>query len=301
MTKTYRIRTTPGEDKNIRINVNQDFDFLEILSLKLRQDDVYTRFCADYGVIAGRVITNGGYGIPNANVSVFVPLTTEDENDPVISTLYPYKTVDQKNEDGYRYNLLPYRQDYQGHTPTGTFPDREDVLTRREVLEVYEKYYKYTVKTNESGDFMIIGVPLGQQVVMLDLDLSNIGCFSLSPSDLISLGRGGSGQFNGNRFKSSTDLDSLPQIVNQKKEVSVTSFWGETELCEVGITRVDFDLRDLGIEIKPHAIFMGSIFSNADEDFLKTNCKPKKDTGNLCDLVSSEGRILAIRQTIAYD
>ena len=301
MTKTYRIRTTPGEDKNIRINVNQDFDFLEILSLKLRQDDVYTRFCADYGVIAGRVITNGGYGIPNANVSVFVPLTTEDENDPVISTLYPYKTVDQKNEDGYRYNLLPYRQEYQGHTPTGTFPDREDVLTRREVLEVYEKYYKYTVKTNESGDFMIIGVPLGQQVVMLDLDLSNIGCFSLSPSDLIRLGRGGSGQFNGNRFKSSTDLDSLPQIVNQKKEVSVTSFWGENELCEIGITRVDFDLRDLGIEIKPQAIFMGSIFSSTEEDFLKSNCKPKKNTGNLCDMTTGTGRILALRQTINYD
>jgi hypothetical protein len=154
MTKSYRIRTQPGVDKNIRINVNQDFDFLEILSLKLRQEDVYTRFCADYGVVAGRVIVNGGYGVPNANVSIFIPLDAIDENDPVISTLYPYKAVDEKNEDGYRYNLLPYRKEYGGHTPTGTFPDREDVLTRSEVLEVYEKYYKYTVKTNESGDFM---------------------------------------------------------------------------------------------------------------------------------------------------
>jgi hypothetical protein len=90
MTKSYRIRTQPGVDKNIRINVNQDFDFLEILSLKLRQDDVYTRFCADYGVIAGRVIVNGGYGVPNATVSVFVPLDPEDEDDVVISTLYPW-------------------------------------------------------------------------------------------------------------------------------------------------------------------------------------------------------------------
>jgi hypothetical protein len=301
MTKTYRIRTTPGDDKNIRININQDFDFLEILSLKLRQDDVYTRFCADYGVVVGRVITNGGYGIPNVNVSVFVPLTTEDENDQVISTLYPYKTIDKKNEDGYRYNLLPYKAEYGGHTPTGTFPDREDVLKRSEVLEVYEKYYKYTVKTNDSGDFMIIGVPLGQQTVIMDLDLSNIGCFSLSPSDLIRLGIGASGQFNGQKFKSSTDLDSLPQIVNQKKEVNVTSFWGENELCDIGITRVDFDLRDLGIEIKPQAIFMGSMISSTEEDFLKSNCKPKKNTGNLCDLTTGAGKILAIRQTIDYD
>ena len=301
MTKTYRIRTTPGDDKNIRININQDFDFLEILSLKLRQDDVYTRFCADYGVVVGRVITNGGYGIPNANVSVFVPLSAEDETDPVISTLYPYKRIEQKNEDGYRYNLLPYIQEYEGHTPTGTFPDREDVLTRKEVLEVYEKYYKYTVKTNESGDFMIIGVPLGIQTIMLDLDLSNIGCFSLGPADLIRLGRGASGQFNGNKFKSSTDLDSLPQIVNQKKDINVSSFWGEQEICDIGITRVDFDLRDLGIEIKPQAIFMGSLVSSTEEDFLKANCKPKKNTGNLCDMTTASGKILALRQTINYD
>jgi hypothetical protein len=301
MTKSYRIRTQPGTDKNIRINVNQDFDFLEILSLKLRQEDVYTRFCADYGVVAGRVIVNGGFGVPNANVSIFVPLESIDETDPVISTLYPYKAVDQKNEDGYRYNLLPYRKEYGGHTPTGTFPDREDVLTRSEVLEVYEKYYKFTVKTNESGDFMIIGAPLGIQTLVLDLDLSNIGCFSLRPADFIRAGLAGPEQFNGDQFKSSTDLGSLPQLVNIKNDIDITSFWGENDLCNIGITRADFDLRDFGIDIKPHAIFMGSIFSTSEEDFLKTNCKPKKNSGNLCDLVSASGTILAIRQTINYD
>ena len=96
MTKSYRIRTTPGIDKNIRINVEQDFDLIEILSLKLKQEDVYTRFCADYGVIAGRVIANGGYGVPNVSISVFVPLSAQDENDPIISTLYPYKRSNQK-------------------------------------------------------------------------------------------------------------------------------------------------------------------------------------------------------------
>ena len=301
MTKSYRIRTQPGIDKNIRLNVNQDFDFLEILSLKLKAEDVYTRFCADYGVVAGRVIVNGGFGVPNVTLSIFVPLDSVDENDIVISTLYPYKTPQGKNEDGYRYNLLPYIQEYGGHTPTGTFPSRNDVLSRTEVLEVYEKYYKYTVKTNESGDFMIIGVPLGIQTIVMDLDLSNIGTFSLRPADLIREGLATAEQFDGDKFKSSTDLASLPQIINSQKDIDVTSFWGEEDLCNIGITRVDFDLRDLGINIKPHVIFMGSIFSTTEEDFLKTNCKPKKDTGNLCDLVSAPGSILAIRQTIDYD
>jgi hypothetical protein len=301
MSKNYRLRTTPGIDKNIRIKVDQDFDFIEILSLKLKQSDVYTRFCADYGVVAGRVIANGGYGVPNVTVSVFVPLSIEDSEDPVISTLYPYKTLTDKNEEGYRYNLLPYVQEYGGHNPTGTFPDREDVVSDSTVLEVYEKYYKYTVRTNDSGDFMIVGVPLGQQIVVMDMDVSNIGCFSLRPSDLIRMGMGSEGQFEGSSFKSSPDLDSLPQIVNEKKEVEVTSFWGDDELCNIGITRVDFDLRDLGIQIEPQAIFMGSMFSTTDEDALQTNCKPKFDTGNLCDLVTAPGTILAIRQTIYTD
>jgi len=72
MTKSYRIRTAPGTDKNIRVNINQDFDFLEILSLKLRQEDVYTRFCADYGVVAGRVIVNGGYGCDFHTLSLHI-------------------------------------------------------------------------------------------------------------------------------------------------------------------------------------------------------------------------------------
>ena len=68
MGNSYRIRTTPGQDKNLVIQVDQDFEQLEILSLKIRQDDVYLRMCADYGVIAGRVFANNGYGLPNAKV-----------------------------------------------------------------------------------------------------------------------------------------------------------------------------------------------------------------------------------------
>ena len=301
MPKSYRIRTQPGVDQNIKVEVSQDFDFIEVLSLKLRQEDVYTRFCADYGVVVGRVITNGGYGVPNAKVSVFVPLDDIDVNDPIISTLYPYRNLAQKNEDGYRYNLLPYEQTYGGHTPTGTFPTENDILTRQEVLEVYEKYYKYTVKTNESGDFMIIGVPLGIQKVVMDLDLSDMGCFSQRPSDLIRMGLATDGQVAGQQFRASTDLATLPQIINGIKDVEVASFWGQEDLCSIGITRVDFDLRDYGVDIQPHSIFMGSIFSNPDDDSLKENCRTKNSTGRLCELTTGPGQILAIRQTIGVD
>ena len=301
MSKSYRIRTKLGTDQNIRVNVEQDFDFLEILSLKLRQEDVYSRFCADYGVVVGRVVANSGFGIPNARVSIFIPVDDMDLEDPVISTLYPYKSPTDKNEDGYRYNLLPYEKQYNGHTPTGTFPSRSDVMTRSEVLEIYDKYYKFTVKTNTSGDFMITGVPLGSQKIVLDMDLSDMGCFSMRPQDLIRMNMGVAEQFDGSNFKASTNIDELPQIISSVKDIDVASFWGQEDLCNIGITRNDFDLRDLGIEIQPTAVFMGSVFSDVESRPVKPNCKPRTEQGDLCNLATGPGEILAVRQTIDVD
>jgi hypothetical protein len=302
MSKSYRIRTTPGVDKSVNILIDQEFEYLEILSLKLLQSDIYTRQCSDYGVVVGRVSVNNGFGIPNAKVSIFIPLDSTDELNPVISELYPYKTLINTNEDGYRYNLLPYTKSHTGHNPTGTFFDREDVLTNPTLIEVFDKYYKYTATTNESGDYMIFGVPTGSQTIVMDVDLSDIGEFSLSPQDLIRMGVATEAQVSGTEFKSSTNLRELPQIININKTIEVEPLWGQPEICNLGITRTDFDLSsEARIEITPTAIFMGSIISNEDGDIVKRNCKPRNKSGSLCSLVSGPGEILAIRQTIFQD
>ena len=139
MPHSYRIRTNIGVDKSVNLKFDQDFDFIEILSLKLTQAEIYERRCADYGVIAGRVSVNGGFGLANAKLSVFIPLTNEDELNPIISELYPYKTLNNKNEDGYRYNLLPYEKSYSTHAATGTLPSRLDALTGSTVVEIFDK------------------------------------------------------------------------------------------------------------------------------------------------------------------
>lgn len=302
MSKSYRIRTTPGVDKSLNVLIDQEFDYLEILSLKLLQSEIYTRQCSDYGVIVGRVSVNNGFGIPNAKVSVFIPLDNQDELDPVISDLYPYKTLSDVNEDGYRYNLLPYTKSHTGHNPTGTFFDREDVLTNPTLIEVFDKYYKYTATTNESGDYMIFGVPTGSQTIVMDVDLSDIGEFSLSPQDLVRMGVATESQVSGTNFKSSTNLRELPQIININKTIEVEPLWGQPEICNLGITRTDFDLSgEASIEITPTAIFMGSLISTEDGDVVKRNCKPRNKSGSLCSLVSGPGEILAIRQTIQQD
>jgi hypothetical protein len=225
MPETIRLKTQVGVDREINVQLDQDFEQLEILSLKVRSEDVYTRMCADYGIVVGRVVANGGYGVPNVRVSVFVPLTEEDAQNEIIATLYPYTSFSDVNEDGYRYNLLPYSQQHSGHIPTGTFPTRNDVLTNPAVIEVYDKYYKFSVKTNGSGDYMIMGVPVGTHTLVMDCDLSDIGPFSQSPQDLIRMGRANADQLDGVNFKSSSDLYSLPQIVNINQSVDVNPFW----------------------------------------------------------------------------
>jgi hypothetical protein len=310
---SYRIRTDIGINKSIDIQLDQDFENLEILSLSLQQTDVFPQSCADYGVIVGRVTANNGLGLPNARVSIFIPVDSVDETDPVISSIYSYKTVEDRNEDGYRYNLLPYEKSYSRHAATGTFPSRNDVLTNKNVIEIYDKYYKYTTRTNDSGDYMIVGVPIGEQTIFMDVDLSDIGEFSLTPQDLIRMGLATEEQVAGNKFKTSTDLNSLPQIISLTKSLEVSPFWGDPDFCQVSINRVDFDLRnEANIEIQPTSVFMGGVYSSPDStrirgpiDFAGINlgqgCKPKDNLGNLCGLFGNPGQILAIRQTLAQD
>ena len=302
MPNSYRIRTDVGTNKVLQVNLDQDYDKLEILSLSIFPNDVYTRSCADFGVICGRVFANKGLGLVNARVSIFIPISEEDELNPVISTLYPYKSFEDFNEDGYKYNLLPYTQSYSGHVPVGTFPDRIDALTNPSVIEVYDKYYKFTAKTNDAGDFMIFGIPVGQYQIFMQVDLSDIGEFSLAPQDLIRMGRAVESQVNGTKFKFSENYSELPQIVTLTKTIQVAPFYGEEGICQHYIVRADFDLTsEAAIELKPTAIFMGSLISTANKKKLKRNCKIPSKQGWLCDMIAGPGQIECIRQTIFTD
>jgi len=301
MAQKYRISTDIGVDKLITVELKQEYDILEILSLKFTQTNAYTSFCSDYGVVVGRVTANNGFGIPNAKVSIFIPLSDVDANDPVISALYPYTQIDDLDQNNYRYNLLPSRQQHGGHTPTGTFPDQSDILNREEILEVFEKYYKFTVKTNISGDFMIWGVPTGQQTLHIDVDTSDIGCFSLRPDDFSRQGAGVDKFKNSYTFKASEDLNSLPQIVTFNKTIQVYPFWGNTDFCQIGISRSDFDLSSAGVKIEPKAMVIGGIFTDTGKNAIDKNCIPTKNMGSKCTLASHKGKIEALRFTSQFD
>ena len=184
MNKSQRIQlnsNTINSDNYVVVKLDQDVDTLEFLSMNLSTKDVYQNFNADYGVLVGRVIANGGIGVPNAKISIFIPLDTTDANDSEISSIYPYTTPRDKNTDGKRYNLLPRVAVIDPKTgvsspkqPFGSFPIKPELVTNQYFLNVYKKYYKYTALTNDSGDYMIFGVPTGTQTIHLSVDITDI-------------------------------------------------------------------------------------------------------------------------------
>ena len=298
MSNNIRIKTTPnGEEKKVNININQKFDFIEILSLKISQEAVYRRFCSDYGVVVGRVIVNNGVGVPNVKVSVFVPIDEFDLEDQEISGLYPFQTISDVDSDNIPYNLLP--RDGKGkdncYTPVGTFPNKREVQDNPILGEIYCKYYKFTSTTNESGDFMIFGLPVGTHVLHVDADMSDIGYLSQRPYDLIREGSNEKSFKSTTKFKNRKESGELSQIETiSPVNITIPPFWGDIEQCQIGIARSDINLNTY---IVPSAIFMGSLVSDNDKHALSRTCRPRKKLGKMDELVTGDGRIEMIRKT----
>jgi hypothetical protein len=298
MGNSIRIRTTPnGNDKYLKVNLEQNFDFIEILSLKISQEEAYINYCSDYGVVVGRVIVNNGFGVPNAKVSIFIPIDDVDSQNPTLKSLYPYEVVTDKNSDGVRYNLLTNSNDTNNKcfTPVGTFPTKREMLDNETMLSLYCKYYKFTTTTNHAGDFMIFGVPLGNHILHIDADMSDIGLISQRPYDLIREGSSPKLFESPNKFKGGKNLDKMPQIKTVNVGVNVQPFWGDPETCQIGITRVD---ASLNYTVTPSAIFMGSIFGDQAKNSINKRCRPRKKIGLFCEQVTSSGTIEMIRKNI---
>ena len=291
--KSYRIRTKVGEEPSvINVKLQQTFDTLEILSLKLTQEDTYKLYKSGYGVIVGRVLANGGVGIPNAKISVFIE--SEADDNTIESILYPFSSVTDKNKDNVRYNLLPDSVDDNCYQNVGTFPNKRLMLDNDDVLEVFDKYYKYTTCTNQSGDYMLCNIPVGSQLLHVDIDLSDVGFLSQRPRDMVYKGSPITLFESPNKFKQDTNLDSLAQIKSQNIGVYVFPFWGDTtEDDNIAITRCDIQI---DYKFEPTCVFMGATIGDNDGHINK-NCEPSKLTGKMSNLITSQGKIEMIRKT----
>lgn len=295
MEKTYRIRTDVNKDKVVEVNLTQDVDLFEILSLKLNQKDLYRLHSSNYGVVVGRVLANGGFGIPNAKISIFVELSEEDKMDQTIRALYPYANPMSSDAEGRRYNLLPDIGMDDCYQVVGTFPNKRLVLDNDDILEVYDKYWKYTTVSNHAGDYMIFGVPTGSQILHVDLDMSDIGVLSQSPRDFMQRGYDRSEFENPSQFKYSTNIDTLPQIFSQNQTIHVYPFWGDETEDVIAITRADIEI-DYTFEAT--CVFMGAVLTDSVKNDIGDKCSPSKTAGENRQLVAATGTIEMIRKTI---
>lgn len=293
MDKSYRIHTNISKDTVLNVNMKQDFEFLEVLSLKLAQKDAYKIHSSNYGVIVGRVLANDAFGIPNAKVSIFIERDNSDTTE--IENIYPYNDVTTKDRKNIRYNLLPDYSDDECYRIVGTFPNKRLLLDDDTYLEVYEKYWKYTTVTNNAGDYMIFGIPTGSQQIHTDIDLSDIGILSQKPRDFLYKGYNMTEFDNANQFKSSTNLDNLRQIISQNKSVFVYPFWGDIENGIASITRCDVQV---DYKFEPTCIFMGAIISDNEANAIGHKCAPAEENGMNNQLVAGEGTIEMIRKTV---
>ena len=295
---SYRIRTNVGVDtpNKLDVKLNQTFEFLNILSLKIEQTNLYKMPASSVGVVCGRVLANGGFGVPNARLSIFIPKengTTFNIKDEV---LYNYSSTGSVNMEGVRYNLLPSYVDNECHQNVGTMYEKEYVLDNNDIIRVFDKYYTYTTRTNNAGDYFIYGIPVGQHTLHLDVDLSDIGELSIRPYDMIYKGYNPNQFESPNKFKTDKNLNNLPQIFTQDKSVYIYPFWGDTsdDDTNASITRCDIQI---DYKFEPTAIFMGSIISDTGSSSISHKCVPDDKTGKMADLITGEGRIEMIRKT----
>ncbi len=281
--KSVRIKTDIG-DKYLNVKLDQTYESLDILSLKVFQKDLYRLFDSDYAIIVGRVNGNQNTGIPNCRISVFIPKDEETITSPTnledikkiqAASLYTYESVFDRDENGKVYNLLPKyskNRNFNGFpdndygigatpkTPVGTFPEKEEILANDSLVYVYDKYYKYTTVTNESGDYILV-VPANKTfTVNMSCDITDIGRFSTIPSLLKLQG------YPDNFFKNDNTtinddlpLQSLPNIDIQNIPITTIPLWSQdSENTEVGINRLDFSLNK---KIEPYVTVIGNYFT----------------------------------------
>lgn len=139
--KAYRIRTNVGSTNtsdyvSVNADLVQDYDTFEVLSVKIKSKDTYMLHNSNYGVVVGRVIANNGFGIPNAKLSIFIPLDPNNGED--INNIYPFNSSVSRDKNGVRYNLLPNERVDGCHQVVGSFPTKRYMLDNDVILEVFD-------------------------------------------------------------------------------------------------------------------------------------------------------------------
>jgi hypothetical protein len=179
----YRIKTKilPEQNQYLKVNLEQDFDVLDILTLSIYGTDAYPNPCGDWGIIMGRIVDSNSFPMENVKVGYVIPLDDNDKNDITISSIY-------NDIMGNKYPLLPKYKVNKNHYPVGGFPSEDEVMANSALEYVYKKYFKFVTSTNQNGDYTILGIPLGKGSLVMNFDSTDAGSLSTTPTQQLATG-----------------------------------------------------------------------------------------------------------------
>jgi hypothetical protein len=221
------------DDYYADIILTKTFDTLDTLNVHNSTIGEFPTQQSQTGVVFGRIeaiqkITDefgNKIRIPlkNTAVSIFTP--TEE-----------FPTISSFNEDGNRigFHLRENSEERMYFNRDNYLFDYNNFLIDTNDIDVIPEKYKYTTMTNEDGEFIIHDVPVGEQTLIVEVNLLKQGL----SKDEVAL----------NNFpypaEESANLDTIPHYVFKQIPITVSPVWGaeDTGYTEVKLT-MPIDLR----------------------------------------------------------
>jgi hypothetical protein len=215
-------------DYYLNVKINRSVDTLDTLNVYNIPYNDGTKFTNDTGVLYGKIeaiqvlLDDSGNNlripIKNASIGIFSP---SDE--------FPYVGSVDQNGNRIRLNLFENIQTNNLLQSYGSFQSfLTDVKNSPKDYEndTIPAKYKYTTVTNDYGEFVLHGIPVGQQTLMIEIDLLKQG---LEPEEVAL-----------NFFPYSTldepNVSNIPHLYFNQFPVNIVPSWGE---IQTGYTEID--------------------------------------------------------------
>lgn len=215
-------------DYYLNVKINRSVDTLDTLNVYNVPYNDGTKFTNDTGVLYGKIeaiqvlLDDSGNNlripIKNASIGIFNP---SDE--------FPYVGSVDQNSNRIRLNLFENIQTNNLLQSYGSFQSfLTDVKNSPKDYEndTIPAKYKYTTVTNDYGEFVLHGIPIGQQTLMVEIDLLKQG---LEPEEVAL-----------NFFPYSTldepNVSNIPHLYFNQFPVNIVPSWGE---IQTGYTEID--------------------------------------------------------------
>jgi hypothetical protein len=232
------------KDYNVSISLNRTIDVLNTLNVINHPLSEIPAQESETGVVMGtlyaqqKIVDENGVKvkIPLSNVPIiifnksdeFENISSVDDNGNRVSLNIFQNTNSNQyaNIESFIFDLGKDNAEIKlGNPLPEKYSTVEPILYSTEYLNVPEKF-KYSTITNENGEFILQNIPIGNQVLMFEVDLLKQGM----TKDEVAL------NFFPYPLESQPNIDNIPHFYFRQIPISVTPSWGS---FQTGYTQVD--------------------------------------------------------------